>query len=71
MFKISQEDAYFYNEGKLFDAYRIFGSHLIKDDKGLVRGTRFTVFAPNARMVSVVGEFNNWLDEAHMMTKNR
>jgi 1,4-alpha-glucan branching enzyme len=69
MFKISQEDAYFYNEGKLFDAYRIFGSHLIKDDKGLVRGTRFTVFAPNARMVSVVGEFNNWLDEAHMMTK--
>ena len=69
MFKISQEDAYFYNEGKLFDAYRIFGSHLIKDEKGLIRGTRFTVFAPNARMVSVVGEFNNWLDEAHKMTK--
>lgn len=69
MFKLSQEDAYFFNEGKLFDAHRVFGSFLIKDDKGLITGTRFTVYAPNARMVSVVGEFNAWHDEAHMMMK--
>lgn len=69
MFKITPEDAYFYNEGKLYDAYRIFGSFLVKDDKGVVTKTRFTVYAPNARMVSVVGDFNNWQEEAHVLSK--
>lgn len=65
----SKEDAYFFNQGKLFDAKRIFGSFLNKDDKGKVISTTFTVYAPNAKRVSVVGDFNNWNSNENIMTK--
>ena len=32
--KVSEEDMYFFNEGKLYDAYRVFGAHLIRNEKG-------------------------------------
>ncbi len=60
MEKISQEDAYFFNQGKLYDAKRIFGSFLNKNNQGKIISTRFTVYAPNAKSVSVVGDFNSW-----------
>ena len=31
---ISKEDLYFFNQGKLFDSYRIFGAHLLRDKAG-------------------------------------
>lgn len=33
-------------------------------------GYNFSVFAPDARVVSLVGDFNNWLDNRHPMQKN-
>jgi len=69
MYKISSEDAYFFNQGKLYDAKRIFGSFLNKDKKGKIISTRFTVYAPNAKKVSVVGDFNHWNIHAHELTK--
>lgn len=69
MFKISKEDAYFFSNGKLFDAKRIFGSFLNKNEKGIIESTRFTVYAPNAKNVSVIGDFNNWDIFAHALTK--
>ncbi len=69
MFKLSSEDAYFFNQGRLYDAKRIFGSFLIKNDKGIIVGTRFTVYAPNASKVSVIGEFNGWNNDAHHLEK--
>lgn len=69
MFKYSSEDAYFFSQGKLIDAKRIFGSFLIKNTEGIVTGTRFTVYAPNATKVSVVGQFNNWSETAHELSK--
>ncbi len=65
----SKEDAYFFNQGKLFDAKRIFGSFLNKDNKGKIVSTRFTVYAPNAVKVSVVGDFNSWNLDANVMDK--
>ena len=44
--------------GKSFDAYEFFGAHKV-DDKIL-----FRVYAPNAAKVSLVGEFNDWQEEA-------
>ncbi len=52
--KISDFDLYLYNEGKHQEAYNIFGAHITKE------GTKFTLYAPNAKYVSVIGDFNNW-----------
>lgn len=41
--------------GKMFDAYEYFGAHPIKEG-----GYRFRVYAPNAKAVEVIGEFNDW-----------
>ena len=69
MFKFNQEDAYFFNQGKLYDAKRIFGSFLNRDQAGVIESTRFTVYAPNAKYLSVVGDFNGWNINAHQLTK--
>ncbi len=67
--KVSAEDMYFFNEGKLYDAYRVFGAHLIRNEKGEIEGTEFTVYAPHAKSVNVVGEFNNWEGWKHNLEK--
>ena len=65
----TKEDLYFFNQGKLYDAYRIFGAHLIKDENGHITGTRFTVWAPHAKEVNVLGEFNNYQAWVHNLHK--
>ncbi|MFA6647973.1 MAG: 1,4-alpha-glucan branching protein GlgB [Candidatus Izemoplasmatales bacterium] len=62
-------DLYLFNEGKLKEAYKIFGSHLVKDQDGVVKGVDFRVYAPHAKIVSVVGDFNNWDSRTHTMEK--
>lgn len=47
-----------YHEGNCMEAYKLFGAHPETVDG--VDGVRFTVYAPNARSVQVVGEFNGW-----------
>lgn len=41
--------------GKMFDAYEYFGAHPIEEG-----GYQFRVYAPNAKAVEVIGEFNDW-----------
>ena len=66
--KISKDDLYFFNQGRLFDSYRIFGAHLVKFEDGSIKGTRFTVWAPHAKEVNVMGEFNNYQAWVHNLT---
>ena len=66
---INADTLYYYHTGTLEDAYHHFGAHLIKDDKGAILFTRFTVYAPHAKAVSVVGSFNDYQDWVHQMTK--
>ncbi len=47
-----------FHEGNCLEAYKIFGAHPETVDN--IDGVRFTVFAPNARSVQVVGDFNGW-----------
>ncbi|MCB9599907.1 MAG: 1,4-alpha-glucan branching protein GlgB [Sandaracinus sp.] len=56
------DDLYLFNEGNHFRLWDILGSHPDAD------GTYFAVWAPNARAVSVVGDFNAWNDDAHPLT---
>lgn len=51
-------DFFLFNKGVHYNAYEILGAHPV-DFQG-VQGTRFTVWAPNARRVSLVGDFNHW-----------
>jgi len=62
---LSDLDIYLYNEGTHLSAYEFLGSHL-KDVDG-VQGAHFCVWAPNARRVSVVGDFNKWDGRIHQM----
>ncbi len=56
---LSDYDIHLFHEGTLQNAQSVFGAHLIKE-KQKITGTRFTVWAPHARSVSVVGDFNGW-----------
>ncbi len=55
---LSTDDVYLFNEGNHFRLYRHLGSHPTTVNG--VEGTQFAVWAPNAREVSVVGDFNGW-----------
>ncbi|MDQ3185306.1 MAG: 1,4-alpha-glucan branching protein GlgB [Pseudomonadota bacterium] len=62
---ISDHDLYLFNGGRLRQAYRTLGSHAVEIDG--VAGVRFSVWAPNAERVSVVGSFNRWDGRVHPM----
>lgn len=56
-------DLYLFGKGEHWDLYRILGAH--PHEQWGETGYRFAVWAPNARKVSVVGPFNQWLGKAH------
>ncbi len=55
---LSEFDLHLMGEGRHYDTYEKLGAHL-KTLEG-VRGVHFAVWAPSARRVSVVGDFNRW-----------
>jgi hypothetical protein len=55
---LSETDLHLFNEGRLFELATTLGANPMTIDG--VRGTRFAVWAPNARAVSVIGDFNAW-----------
>ena len=57
-FLLSEFDLYLMGEGRHYDTYNKLGAH-IHTLEG-VRGVNFAVWAPSARRVSVVGDFNHW-----------
>ena len=56
----NETDVYLFHEGNNNNLYKFLGSHIYTDDIGTY--TRFLVWAPNARNVNLVGDFNNWND---------
>ncbi len=65
--KLSDDQIYLFHEGTYYRSYQILGAHLIK--QGDRKGASFCVWAPNARQVSVVGDFNEWDTQAHPMNR--
>jgi 1,4-alpha-glucan branching enzyme len=55
---IGDLDLHLFAEGKHEHIYRILGAHCCEHEG--VAGVRFATWAPNARRVSVVGDFNDW-----------
>jgi len=61
----SEFDLYLFGQGKHYRIYEKMGAHLrtVND----VSGVHFAVWAPNALVVSVIGDFNNWQRGANPM----
>ncbi|MGB5509980.1 1,4-alpha-glucan branching protein GlgB [Robiginitalea sp.] len=61
--KFTDFDIDLFKSGKHYRLYEKMGSHLTEVDG--VKGVYFAVWAPSAKAVSVVGDFNYWLEGEH------
>ncbi len=62
---IGELDQHLIGEGRHERLWRVLGAH-VREHQG-VRGTSFAVWAPSARAVRVVGDFNGWDGRLHPM----
>jgi 1,4-alpha-glucan branching enzyme len=62
---LTDHDIYLFKEGNHFRLYEKLGSHPLSMDGQ--EGTFFAVWAPNAKKVSVMGNFNQWSKESHIL----
>ena len=62
---LGDQDLYLFNEGNEHRLYDKLGAHLRRVNE--VPGVSFAVWAPNAKRVSVVGNFNGWDGRYHPM----
>ena len=65
--QFTELDQYLFGQGTHYDIYKKLGAHPTM--RGRKKGVYFAVWAPNARSVSVVGEFNEWDIQKNPMQK--
>ena len=63
--RLTDFDIELFRAGKHFRLYEKMGAHVLEVDG--IRGTYFAVWAPNARLVSVIGNFNEWNKTTHTL----
>ena len=63
---LTEGDLHLFNEGTHYRMYEKMGAHLFFS--GGEQGTCFAAWAPNARQVSVIGNFNHWTPGAHRLS---
>ena len=66
-YEIGELDQYLFGNGTHYELYKKMGAHLVTVDG--VKGVYFAVWAPHAKSVSVIGEFNEWNLNADMMQR--
>nr|MBU1328678.1 1,4-alpha-glucan branching protein GlgB [Candidatus Omnitrophota bacterium] len=62
---VTEQDVYLFREGTHVRLYEKLGSHLRVHNGD--EGASFGVWAPNAKSVNVIGDFNRWNDQAHKL----
>jgi 1,4-alpha-glucan branching enzyme len=62
---VSEFDLHLHSEGTQYESYRTMGAHLVECEG--VAGVRYAVWAPNAEVMSVVGDFNDWDERRNPM----
>lgn len=63
---LTDQDIYLFKEGNHSRLYEKMGAHVVT--AGEVEGTYFAVWAPNARSVAVIGDFNGWNPTSHPLS---
>lgn len=63
--RFTEFDIHLFKAGKHFKLYDKLGSHIMEVDG--TSGTYFAVWAPNAKSVAVIGNFNGWDKTSHPM----
>ena len=66
---LGETDQYLFNEGNHHELYEKLGAHIRLMDyyQDKLGGISFAVWAPNAKRVSVIGDFNCWDGRRHVM----
>ncbi|MDQ2842611.1 MAG: 1,4-alpha-glucan branching protein GlgB [Acidobacteriota bacterium] len=62
---LNENDVYLFGEGAHFKLADVLGAHVSKEGNQ----TEFVVWAPNARSVSVIGDFNKWRKDASPLAR--
>ena len=63
--QLSEYDCYLYSKGNHYEIYKKLGAHPTTIDN--IIGTIFRVWAPSAKRVSIIGDFNYWDGRVHQM----
>ena len=64
---LGELDLYLIGEGRHEQLWKALGAQVKRDESGVLLGTAFSVWAPNARAVSLIGDHNYWDRNTHQM----
>jgi 1,4-alpha-glucan branching enzyme len=64
---LGEVDLYLIGEGRHEQLWKALGAQVKRDDSGALLGTAFSVWAPNAHAVSLIGDHNYWDRNSHQM----
>src|SRR5690554_1053101 len=62
---LTDHDIYLFREGSHFRLFEKLGAHPVAPARG--EGVHFSVWAPEAERVSVIGDFNDWQPDVHAL----
>ena len=66
---LGELDFHLLAEGRHEKLWEVLGAHVRRDQSGELLGTAFTVWAPNARAVSLISDLNYWDKNTHPMIR--
>ena len=66
---LGELDLYLIGEGRHEQLWKALGAQVKRDESGALLGTAFSVWAPNAHAVSLIGDHNYWDRSTHQMLR--
>jgi 1,4-alpha-glucan branching enzyme len=66
---LGELDLYLIGEGRHEQLWKALGAHVRRDETGTLIGVAFSVWAPNAHSVSLIGDHNFWDKKTHQMVR--
>lgn len=66
-FESEEKPLFLFNQGTNYHSYRLFGAHYLDSRK---KNIRFVLWAPEAKSVYLVGEFNQWMGHEYPLAKD-